>query len=273
MGSDSGFLNGWKRIVLADRKALVMHGQVTLSFSRILFEPGEKMAEIPPVAALVLETETRMSLFGVNKVSTSTWSTMEEATGKSLVFREIKKGKSTKEYWFREDSFQKIRTRPPEGDRNAPQVRWETFQDERIPYILPDGTALPPGTMVHDSYALLYLLTEADLSGPGGSVEFVVISKGKLVRVVLRAGGIRENRRKIRDLSTGENRWLQLRERELLLAPGEGESPEVSFLSMKGEVKIWVEEETHTLLEVSGKIPGVPGRTVLRIKAVEPKES
>ena len=267
---DARFLDGWRRLVLSDRKFLVMHGQVTLTLFDAEWRPGAAPPEADPVAAVVLGAESRMSLFGVARPATITRSFLDPGSRRSLEYREVKVGKSTKRMEFLDDAYRLIRTRPPAGRKRAPIGDWETFADELKPYRLPDGAPLPDGVRPHDSWALLYLVMAAQRDG--GDDEFVVISKGKLLPVQVRIGDLRDNVRRVRDLATGRSRRLRLRERRLHLVPRVEDPAHAEFLSMQGEIEIWVEADTHTILEVSGSIPGA-GRASLKLRAVEPAEN
>lgn len=267
--ADSDLLAGWKRLVLADRKALFLRGEVTLTLSPASYSPPVPAGETGSIPALLLTTESRMSIFGFQKIANKTESYLDPATNRSFEFFRIKKDRSAKRILFLEESYRQIQTRPHGEKKNIPVDRWEVFQDEVRPYRYPDGRRLEEGVALHDSFALLYLIMQADLSGPDRSQEFVVVSKGKLIRVRVRAGETRNKVRKVRDLSTGRTRRLHLREKALTLTPiGEG-AEEMKFLSMKGEIEIWLEEKSQTIVEVSGEIPRV-GRLELKIKAVEP---
>ena len=59
-----------------------------------------------------------------------------------------------------------------------------------------------------------------------------------------------------------ESRTLLAREFRLAVVPADPGSEE-GFLKMEGEVEIWVEAETGTLLEIVGKVPRVPGKVRL----------
>ena len=269
---DSDLLGGWKRLVLADRKALFLRGEVTLALSPASYSPPVPEGETGAIPALLLTTESRMSIFGFQKVANKTESYLDPATNRSFEFFQIKKGRSAKRILFLEGSYRQIQTRPHDKKKNTPVDRWEVFQDEERPYRYPDGKPLEEGVSLHDSFALLYLIMQADLSGPDRSQEFVVLSKGNLVRIRIRAGETRNKVRKVRDLSTGKTRRLHLREEALTLTPIGAGAESAKFLSMEGEIQIWLEEKSQTIVEVSGEIPRV-GRLVLKIRAVEPGDA
>jgi hypothetical protein len=50
----------------------------------------------------------------------------------------------------------------------------------------------------------------------------------------------------------------------LLIAPADEEDDE-GFMGMKGVAEIWVEARSKTVLSISGKIPGIPGKVVLEL--------
>ncbi len=267
--ADSDLLAGWKKLVLADRKALFLRAEVILTLSPASYSPPVPAGEARSIPALLLTTESRMSIFGFQKVANKTESYLDPATNRSIEFFRVKKDRSAKRILFLEGFYRQIQTRPHDKKKNIPVDRWEVFQDEERLYRYPDGKPLEEGVSLHDSFALLYLIMQADLSGPDRSQEFVVLSKGKLLRVRIRAGETRNRVRKVRDLSTGKTRRLHLREKSLTLIPIGAGAEKMNFLSMKGEIEIWLEEKSQTIVEVSGEIPRV-GRLELKLKAVEP---
>ncbi|MBI4161140.1 MAG: hypothetical protein HY509_01680 [Acidobacteria bacterium] len=274
-GNEAGspFANGWRKIVLSGRKALVLHGEVTLTLSTTSYELQELSSPAGPIPAVLLATESRMSLFGVPRVATRTSSYLRPPDYRSLEFIEVKEGRSAKRLLFQGGACRQVRTRPPRGRENLPVTEWEVYEDEELPLLLPGGEPLPEGTALHDSYALLFLASRTDWEGAGGGGEFVVVSRGRPLRVAMRPGRRHETIRRIRNLSTGETLSRQLKEREVILAPVGDGGEETGLLAMRGEVEVWVEEGSGALLEVSGKIPDVPGRTVLKIRAFEPGEA
>jgi hypothetical protein len=77
----------------------------------------------------------------------------------------------------------------------------------------------------------------------------------------------RTSERTFLDLKTQEKTTLPVREFRLTVSPTDPQA-EGGFLNMEGEVEIWVEAETKTLLEIVGKVPKVPGKVKLVLSAM-----
>ena len=78
----------------------------------------------------------------------------------------------------------------------------------------------------------------------------------------------RETERSFTDLATGEEMFAAVREFRLRVIPGDPATAGEGFMRMEGETEIWVEAETKTPLEISGKVPKVPGRVKLLLSAM-----
>ena len=100
----------------------------------------------------------------------------------------------------------------------------------------------------------------------------IATSKGpKPYRV--RIDETRTNNRRYRDLATGERCTITARELRLMVAPADAADGGEGFMGMKGVTEIWVEADSKTLLSISGKVPGIPGRVVLELAAMAPVAS
>jgi hypothetical protein len=96
--------------------------------------------------------------------------------------------------------------------------------------------------------------------------RYVATSKGpQAYRVSVSES--RTNRRSFTDLTTGETITLPSNEFRLSVTPADSETDE-GFLNMEGEIEIWVEAETKTLLEIVGRVPKVPGKVKLVLSAM-----
>ncbi len=204
-----------------------------------------------------LETETSARFFGARVAASRTETLLDEETRLTRRFSSRSK-KRGRRYEFGDDGFvmEKIKPKRP----GAAEPEWYVAVREEFPYP-DDETAAGP----FDYYGMLLYLKQVPLDRPGDEVTlYVATSKGpKLYRI--RVGEARRNSRTLTDLSTGKKKTVRLREFRLRITPADPDSDAEGFMRMEGETELWVEARSKTPLEISGKVPKVPGRVVLRL--------
>lgn len=137
-----------------------------------------------------------------------------------------------------------------------------------------DGS-VPPGLVVSDSYALLYLASAGRLERGGNDLRFCLEADKRLVEVRFVPGEVVTDRFEVEvvadggtQLRRGEMRARAVRGIGRPLAGGAtGEDVDLGFLGLKGEITILFEEETGIPLEVRGRAEGV-GRVTVRVRRV-----
>jgi hypothetical protein len=230
--------HGWTTLRLKARSAPLMRGSVELRVSQT--PEGTR-----------LETSTRASFLGATIARSETSTLLDSTTGRPKEYKSYTK-KRGREYTFGESGYKVEKLRPirsSEGDS------WEVTATREFPY--PEGE-----TRLLDYYGMLLQLGEIGLDAPGDEIVLhVATSKGPQA-YRLRVDETRTGERVFKDIATGTKMTLPAVEFRLSVVPADPDAEE-GFLKMEGEVEIWVEAETGTLLEITGKVPKVPGKVKL----------
>jgi hypothetical protein len=249
--------------------------EVELGVSRLLFLSGklemirrqETYQGAGPHAGRTLtliKTESRVTAFGGSVGSVTTFSWIDPATGSTVEFREVKRGKRVKQLLFREDGYQELQFRPADGQDDTPPDTWPKTKDRRREYKLNDGSPVPEGQPVRDYYNMI-----ADLGRREGvdRADYYVATKGRVIRFQVAFGESASRTLKIKDLGGGGEQSLSLRLRRMDLTPWNEDPKDIGGLfAMKGGTEIWLEAETGMLAVIAGEMPGVPGRTEILLK-------
>lgn len=241
----------WSTLQLKARKLLFFSGGIQLDVRQT---SGKQ----------VLETESVARFLGQELSRTRTTTTIDPETGRILELVSLSR-KRGRHYEFGERGYTVKRLVPTNGHR-APLEEWEVKSEQK--YVYPAADPSGAATRVFDYYGMLLELGHVQLERPGDEVKFcVATSKGpRIYRVWV--GETRDSTRTFRDLRSGEERTLPVRELRLRVAPEDPEAADEGFLNMEGEIELWVESETRTVLELSGKVPNVPGRVHIELSSI-----
>jgi hypothetical protein len=209
-----------------------------------------------------LETTSEARLLGATIARARTTTQFEPGTGQTVEYSSYTH-KRGRRYLFGDRTYSVEKLKPvSEGD---PATEWEVTVRREYPY--PDSSPGSTPGRPHDYYGMLLRLDKAGLNAPGDAVtRYVATSKGpQAYRVSVSEA--RTTDRTFTDLTTGETTTLATNEFRLSVTPADSETDE-GFLNMEGEIEIWVEAETKTLLEIVGRVPKVPGKVKLVLSAM-----
>jgi len=235
---------GWTTLRLKVKSAPLMRGSVELRVSR---GPDERR----------LETTTRASFLGATIATSRTKTILDAKTGRPKEYTSYSKKKG-RHFVFGDSGYTVEKLRPAETDEGDP---WQVVATREFPN--PDGDA-----PFLDYYGMLLQLGELALHAPGDEVTLNIATNTGAEAYRVRVAEARDGQREIRRASTGERRTLPTRELRLEITPADPAAEE-GFLNMEGEVEIWVEAATGTLLEIVGKIPRIPGKVKLVLDALD----
>jgi hypothetical protein len=235
---------GWSTLRLKAKAAPLLRGHVEL---RVSHEPG----------ALRLETSTLARFVGATIARSETTTLLDPLTGQTREYRSHSKKKGRR-YRFHEGGYHVEKLKPVKGPDGGESwsVSWSHEYKNPAPEA---GHAAPP---LFDYYGMLLHLRRLELRTIGDEATVHVATSGgpKAFRVTVSEA--RDTEREFTDLKTDQPRTLAIRELRLTITPADPAATE-GFLDMEGEIEVWVEAETKTLLEVVGKIPKVPGKVRL----------
>jgi hypothetical protein len=136
-------------------------------------------------------------------------------------------------------------------------------------------SSVPPGLVVSDSYALLYLVSAARLERDGAELRFCLEADGRLVEARFVAGEVVTDRFELEEVSAGvsgmRSGLMRARAVRGLGRPvgGEaaGEEVDLGFLGLQGEITVLLAEGWGVPLEVRGRAQGV-GQVTVRVRRV-----
>ena len=239
-GSD--FWSSWQTLRMDARSVPFLSGTVELKITA----SGE---------TATLETRTDARFFGARVARSTTSTVMDAASGRPIRYLSVS-GKRARRYTFGEHGYvvEKLKRN---GGRDLPVEDWPVTTRAEHAYPL-DGQGRP--VAVFDYYGMLVRLGDLPLEGPGDeAVVHVATSKGpRAYRVIVAERGSDE--RVVRDLRRGSERKLASRTLRLRILPEDPSSENEGFLKMEGEMELWVEATSKTLIHISGKAPKIPGR-------------
>jgi hypothetical protein len=239
--------HGWTTLRLKAKSVPLLRGRVELRLSE---DVGERR----------LETSTTASFIGATIARSETTTLLDAVTGRTREYRSYSTKKGRR-YTFGERGYtvEKLRR----AERGADD--WEVTSTRDFPY--PESDDSGHAHRLYDYYGMLLDLGAGALDAPGDETTlYVATSKGPQAYRI-RVDESRVGERTFRDLDTGKKTKLPSREFRLTVAPADPKAEE-GFLNMKGDVEIWVEAETKTLLEIVGKVPKVPGKVKLVLSAM-----
>ena len=238
----------WQRIRLR-----VEHGLLSGQFD---------MSRVVEDDTLLVETEAVGKLFGATIAHSKSRSTLDRASGRSQRYVDLSP-KRGREYVFGETSYT-VRKLEPRETWQSPLDTWEELSATTYDYPRTDAGTVPP----HDYYGMLLALRHMGLDDLGDEATVWVATSRGPRSYTLRVVEKRERQRSFRDVASGEERTVAAHELRLVVTPAEDSEDAKGFLGMSGETELWVEAVSKVLLEISGKIPNVPGRVVLRLDAL-----
>ena len=237
----------WTTLQLKAKSAPLMRGKVELR----LKDDGDGRR---------LETTTSARFFGVSIARSDTTTLFDTVTGRIEKYSSYSPKKGRR-YLFNEHGYSVEKLKPARADDG--DGSWEVTSRKEFDYPVNEGRSTP----VFDYYGMLIQLRRQPLRAPGDEVTLhVATSNGpEAYRIIVSESRTAE--RTFVDLGTQEQITLPVREFRLTVSPADPQAEE-GFLKMEGEVEIWVEAETKTLLEIVGKVPKVPGKVKLVLSAM-----
>jgi hypothetical protein len=239
----------WTTLQLKAKSVPLLRGRVELRLSE---EAGGRR----------LETSTSARFFGATIARSETSTIIDPVTGRTREYRSYSRKKGRR-YLFGEHGYTVQKLRRAQGRED--DASWQVTSTKEFPY--PRADHGDGESRLFDYYGMLLSLDEQALDRPGDEVTLHVATSGGPRAYRIRVVESRSGERVFRDLATGEKTTLAAREFRLTVAPGDPESEE-GFLKMEGDVEIWVEAESKTLLEIVGKVPNVPGKVKLVLAAM-----
>jgi hypothetical protein len=239
----------WRRISLT-----VDHGLLSGEFH---------MSRAKRDDALVVETEAVGKLLGATIAQSKSRSTLDPASGRSQRYVDLSPSRG-REYEFGDTSYT-VRKLEPRETWQTPVETWEEVSAATYDYPRTETGVVP----AHDYYGMLVALAGLGLDDVGDEAAVWVATSRGPRSYTFRVAETRETERSFRDAASGEPRTALPRELRLVVTPAEDSEEARGFLGMTGETELWVEALSKVVLEISGKIPNVPGRVVLRLDALE----
>jgi len=237
----------WTTLQLKAKSAPLMRGKVEL---RLEDDGGGRR----------LETTTTARFIGVSIARSDTTTLFDAVTGRIKEYSSYSPKKGRR-YLFNEHGYSVEKLKPVRGaDGND---SWEVRSRKEFDYPANEGRAIP----VFDYYGMLIQLRRQRLQALGDEVTLHVATSDGPEAYRIAVSENRTSERTFLDLKTQEKTTLPVREFRLTVSPTDPQA-EGGFLNMEGEVEIWVEAETKTLLEIVGKVPKVPGKVKLVLSAM-----
>jgi hypothetical protein len=238
--------SGWTHLRLKARAGALVTGSVDM---RLTQGADDRL----------FETATVARLLGAKIAQSRTETRIDPGTGR--IERYISQSKKrARRYEFGEEDCL-VEKLVPTGDAGAPLEEWEVTSSERFPYPL---TEAGESVRVFDYYGMLLHLRESDLEKTGDEITIFVATSHGIAPYRIAVEETRRVEREYEDLSTEENRRVWLRELRLSISSADPEADE-GFLNMQGEIELWVEAESKTVLSIRGKAPNVPGRIEIEL--------
>jgi hypothetical protein len=238
--------SGWKSLVYKTRAAFFIKGRVEMYFSQE--SQGQSF-----------HTDTWAKFLGATLARERTRAVIDPETGLTREYFNLTP-KRGRHYIFTEEGYTVEKLNPTNGF-DAPLEQWEVVS--KIDYPNPPLDDLG-SNQIYVSYNMLSHLRDEGLSKAGDSTTiYVATSKGP-ERYTVTVGEKRFVKRPVVDLDTGKKVIEKVMEIRLDVSPVDKKKAK-DFLGLKGQIEIWVEANTKTLLRISGKIPRVPGRVVVEL--------
>lgn len=201
-----------------------------------------------------LEVDTQARFFGASVARSTSVSLLDGASGQARSYRTESK-KRSRRYTFAPEGYTVEKFKRAKDDHP-----WESASTHTYAYPLAeDGVTILP---VYDYYGMILRLKAEPLRKIGDEVTVHVATSSGPEAYTVRVSEIRVGSRTIRRPRETARIELAAQEMRLSVTPTASES-ESGFLDMEGEVEIWVEAETKTLIEIVGDVPKIPGKVHL----------
>ena len=204
------------------------------------------------------ETRSVASLLGATVAEATTTSVLDASNGRSEL-HESRSAASGRRYVFGEHAYE-VQRLSAEGNPERPLDEWSITERREFAYP-PDAPR--SGRGVHDYYASLYRLRELELHEPGDEVRMWVATPRGPAEYRVLATDLRPASRELRDPRSGASRTIELTELRLRILPADPARAAEGFLRSEGEIEIWVERDSKTPVELSGRVAGAPIRLVV----------
>ena len=121
---------------------------------------------------------------------------------------------------------------------------------------------------MRDYYSTLMRLDELGLRAGGDACTVWVASSDGPQPYRLELGEARTERLKLRVDGERKRRRVEVPQLRLRVSAADPERASTKFLGMQGEVEMWVEAGSLTLVGIVGKVPRVPGKVRLEAAAL-----
>ena len=204
------------------------------------------------------ETRSVASLLGATVAEAQTTSVLDASNGRSEL-HESRSAGSARRYLFGERSYE-VQRLSADGDPERPLDEWSVTERREFPY---PPEAPRAALDVHDYYAALFRLHELDLHGPGDEARIWVATPRGPAEYRVLATDVRSSSRELRDPRSGAIRAVELTELRLRIVPSDPARTAEGFLRTEGEIEIWVERDSKTLVELVGTVAGMRVRLVV----------
>ena len=251
-------VSNWTSLRYTTSKFLIFSGEVVMTKSAA----GETVS---------VKTESRAKIFGSVLVDSWSVSTLDAATGRPLKFESVQPRKRIERWDFTGSRLQRWILKPPPDLPDTPMDKWAVTGSKTFPLPpagAPAETPAPPvrSQWVYDYISMIAALRDLPLGKIGDATTVFIATSQGAVPMRISVGEERSGHRDLTDLGTGRSRRYDLRELRLRVTPVGGSRSETrGFLNMEGETELWIDAVTHTLTEISGSIPKVPGRVVITL--------
>jgi hypothetical protein len=245
-----GHWRDWNTLRLEANASPLLHGE---------FEMRRTLRDGVPA----LETSASATVLGQRLEDTRTV-TLFDDQGRTLRYARQSR-RSGRRFVFGPESYT-VDTLQPPRDGSLPLDLWQVSSSHEFHYPVSVGDG--PSPQVFDYFGMLLALRHSGLDRPGDEATLHVATANGPRAFRISVTESREGPRTYTDLGTGDELTVHLREFRLRILPADPAQAGEGFLRMEGETEIWVEAESKTPLEISGKLPRVPGRVVLRLVAM-----
>lgn len=237
----SGPWEGWTTLRLNVKSVPFMRGHIELRISDQA--DGRR-----------LETTSQARFFGASIARSTSVTLLDPTNGQALAYRNQSKKKGRR-YTFSADGYTVEKLKRAKIDRP-----WETTSTRVHSYPMAEDGATP--LPVYDYFGMILRLRSEPLNEIGDEITIHVATSSGPQAFVVRVAELRSASRSIRRPGESSKITLNVREMRLNVAPADPESKS-GFLNMQGEIEIWVEAETKTVIEIVGDVPRVPGKVRL----------
>jgi len=200
------------------------------------------------------ESRSTAKFFGARIAQNTTLSIMDEDTGRPERYESVSK-KRARRYVFGKKGYSVEKLKPPEGAKK-PVDEWEVKSRKEFAYPENDNGDTVD---VYDYNGMFFHLRDMKLEQEGDeAVIHIATSSGPTAFRILVAE-VRAGECKFTDTNEGTTKKLSVNKMRLRIIPVDPERAKEGFMKMEGETELWVEAVSKTPLQLSGKVPKVPG--------------